>query len=389
MRNIAIIGGGASGIAAAITAAEAGARVTLFEAGKRIGHSILVSGNGRCNWSNATVKPADYTNAEFVARAFSACPPQRVWDWFADLGLLWTEESAGRLYPQANKASSVLDVLRFRLEELGVVVACETPVVNVRPAGSRWAVGLQGGRTEKFDAVLVACGGSIARSLLPDGYCFTKRAPRLCPIRTDRDSVKGLDGVRVKGEAALLRGPEIVAKQSGEIQFRSFGVSGIAIFDLSRFAQVGDTIRLDLLPGTSAPLVADNLIRRIKRFPDRSAEKQMAGMVLPVIAHAVLRQAGLDPAEPLTAGRSVDVARRLKRFEVRVERFEEKSAQVTQGGVAVDQVNPTTMQSLRDDGLYVMGEALDVDGPCGGYNLHWAWTCGLLAGTAAAHAVSR
>ena len=184
MRNIAIIGGGASGIAAAITAAEAGARVTLFEAGKRIGHSILVSGNGRCNWSNATVKPADYTNAEFVARAFSACPPQRVWDWFADLGLLWTEESAGRLYPQANKASSVLDVLRFRLEELGVVVACETPVVNVRPAGSRWAVGLQGGRAERFDAVLVACGGSIARSLLPDGYRFAKPAPRLCPIRT-------------------------------------------------------------------------------------------------------------------------------------------------------------------------------------------------------------
>jgi predicted flavoprotein YhiN len=144
-----------------------------------------------------------------------------------------------------------------------------------------------------------------------------------------------------------------------------------------------------LLPETSAPLIADNLIRRIKRFPDRSAEKQMAGMVLPVVAHAVLRQAGLDPAEPLTLGRSVDVARRLKRFEVRVERFEEKSAQVTQGGVAVEQIDPATMQSLRDSGLYVMGEALDVDGPCGGYNLHWAWTCGLLAGAAAAREASR
>ena len=389
MRNIAIIGGGASGIAAAITAAEAGARVTLFEAGKRIGHSILVSGSGRCNWSNSQVVPQDYNNPAFVGNAFAACPPQRVWDWFADLGLLWTEEAAGRLYPQANKASSVLDVLRFRLEELGVVVACENAVADVRPVGPRWAVSLQGGRTEKFDAVLVACGGSIARSMLPDGYRFTKRAPRLCPIRTDRDMVKGLDGVRVKGGAALLRGPEIVAKQSGEIQFRSFGVSGIAVFDLSRFAQVGDTIRLDLLPETSAPLIADNLIRRIKRFPDRSAEKQMAGMVLPVVAHAVLRKAGLNPAEPLTAGRSVDVARRLKRFEVQVERFEEKSAQVTQGGVAVDQIDPATMQSLRDAGLYVMGEALDVDGPCGGYNLHWAWTCGLLAGAAAAREASR
>jgi len=384
MRDIAIIGGGASGIAAAITAAEAGARVTILEAGKRIGHSILVSGSGRCHWSNATVKPGDYNNGEFVAHAFEACSPQRVWDWFASLGLLWAEEDAGRLYPQANKASSVLDVLRFRLEELGVTVACETPVASVCPSGSRWLVNLQGGRTERFDAVLVACGGSIARSLLPGGYRFAKRAPRLCPIRTDRDSVKGLDGVRVKGEAALMRGSDIVAKQRGEIQFRSFGVSGIAVFDLSRFAQVGDTIRLDFLPEISAPLIADNLIRRIEAFPHRSAERLMTGMVLPAVAHAVLRQAGLNPAEPLTVGRSVDVARRLKRFVVQVERFEEKSAQVSQGGVEVGQFDPTTMESLRDAGLFVMGEALDIDGPCGGYNLHWAWTCGLLAGAAAA-----
>ena len=382
MRNIAIIGGGASGIAAAITAADAGARVTLFEAGKRIGHSILVSGNGRCNWSNSLVNPGDYTNAPFVARAFQACPPQRVWDWFESLGLVSVEESAGRRYPAANKASSVLDVLRFRLEELPVQIACECKAAHLRPAGERWAIEFENGRTECFDAVIVACGGQVAQELLPPGTRFTPRHPRLCPVRTDHDSVKGLDNIRVKGTASLLRGADIVAKERGEIQFRSFGVSGIVVFDLSRHARPGDVIRLDFLPEVSEIMLVDNLVKRAKRFPKRSAEQLLAGMVLPPVARAVLHQAGLDAADALPVERTVDVARRMKRYEVQVERFEEKSAQVTQGGVAVDQVDPATMAMHDAPGLFVTGEALDVDGPCGGYNLHWAWTCGLLAGSA-------
>ena len=384
MRDIAIIGGGASGIAAAVTAAEAGARVTVFEAGKRIGHSILASGNGRCNWSNAGVSPDDYANPAFVAQAFAACPRERVWDWFERLGLVSAEESAGRMYPAANKASSVLDVLRFRLDELGVRIACERTAVKVRPVNGRWAVDFEGGHSERFDAVLVACGGSIARSLLPESYRFAKRARRLCPIRTDRDSVKGLDNIRVKGVASLLRGPEVLDRERGEIQFRSFGVSGIVVFDLSRYAREGDAVQLDFLPDMGVAMVADSLVRRVGDFPKRTAERLLSGMVLPAIARAVLRQAGIDPSGRLSKERTVDVARRLKRYELRVERFEEKSAQVTQGGVEVGQIDPRTMESRIDAGLYVMGEALDVDGPCGGYNLHWAWTCGLLAGTAAA-----
>lgn len=384
MRNIAIIGGGASGIAAAITAADAGAHVTVFEAGKRIGHSILVSGNGRCNWSNSLVKPEDYANAPFVARAFQACPPQQVWDWFEGLGLVSMDESAGRMYPAANKASSVLDVLRFRLDELQVRVACECKAVRLQPAGNRWTVVFENGREERFDAVIVACGGQVAQDLLPQGMRFTRRYPRLCPIRTDHDSVKGLDNIRVKGTASLLRGADIVAKERGEIQFRSFGVSGIVVFDLSRYARPGDVIRLDLIPDISEIMLVDNLVKRAKRFPRRSAEQLLAGMVLPPVARAVLHQAGLDASSSLPVERTVDVARRLKRYEVHVERFEEKSAQVTQGGVAVDQVDPVTMAVHDAPGLFVTGEALDVDGPCGGYNLHWAWTCGLLAGAAAA-----
>lgn len=390
MRDIAIIGGGASGIAAAITAAEAGARVTVFEAGKRIGHSVMVSGNGRCNWSNTRVEPGDYANAAFVARAFAACPPARVWQWFADLGLLSAEED-GRRYPASNKATSVLDVLRFRLDELGVELACERRVASVRPVaagsrGTRWTVELEGGRTERFDAVVVAVGGGIARELLPAGYAFAKRRPRLCPIRTARDSVKGLDGVRVRGSATLVRDGREVAREMGEVQFRTFGVSGIGVFNLSRFARVGDVVRIDLLPGMDEAALAGELEARCVRFPQRPAERLLAGAVLPAVARATLRKAEVDPAAPLACGDAARLAACLKAFELEAQGFEEKSAQVRQGGVEVSQVDPATMESLHDAGLYVLGEALDVDGPCGGYNLHWAWTCGLLAGAAAAKA---
>ena len=388
MRNIAIIGGGASGIAAAITAAECGAQVTLFEAGKRIGRSILVSGNGRCNWSNAGVSARDYSQEPFVAQAFEACPPKQVHQWFSGLGLLSVEESAGKLYPTTNKATSVLDVLRFRLEELGVEVACERRALRVQPAGTpgavRWRVDFEGGHFERFDAVLVACGGGIVRELLPEGFAFAKRKPRLCPIRTDRDAVKGLDGVRVKGAVTLVRDGREIAVERGEVQFRSFGISGIGVFNLSRFAQVGDTLFVDLLPDVDERALADELVSRPTRFPGRNAEQLLAGVVLPAVARAVLRQAHVDAGKPYSAKEAVRVAQRLKRFELHVERFEEKSAQVRQGGVEVDQVNPTTMECLASPGLFVMGEALDVDGPCGGYNLHWAWTCGLLAGACAA-----
>ena len=384
MREIAIVGGGASGIAAAITAAEAGACVTIFEAGKRIGHSILVSGNGRCNWSNAQVEPAAYNDADFVGRAFAACPPQRVWEWFAELGLASVEEDAGRLFPRTNKATSVLDVLRFRLDELGVKVVCECAVKHVAPVGGRVAVELANGRTERFDAVAIACGGAIARGLLPDTYSLAKRAPRLCPIRTDRESAKGLDGVRWKGAAVLERDGAVVAREQGEVQFRSFGVSGIGIFNLSRFAQVGDVVCVDFLPEWEEAALEAELIARCGRFPRRAVEQLLAGLALPPVVRAVCRQEGVDAAHALPEGGAARVARGLKRYEMPVSRFEEKAAQVRQGGVAVNQVDPRTMASRLDAGLYLMGEALDVDGPCGGYNLHWAWTCGLLAGAAMA-----
>ena len=394
MTDIIVIGGGASGIAAAITAADAGARVTLVEAGKRIGHSILASGNGRCNFSNAHVSAQAYWNEPFVQAAFGACPPRRVWEWFARLGLMWSQEEEGRLYPMANKASSVLDVLRFALDERAVRVLCSQRAVRVAHDGAVWQVECEDSTRFTADAVVVACGGQVARKLLPAGCRFMEPSARLCPLRTDAQALKGLDGVRVKARVSLLgacaanagAGLPVKRVEAGEVQFRKDAVSGIVAFDLSRFASVGDVLEVDLLPSVAAGRLEADIARRVKAFPRRNAVELLAGVCLPLVAQAALRTMGLAPTQEASAlaGREGELARALKGMRLPVLGFDAKAAQVRRGGVAVRQVDPATMGYSAAPGLYVTGEALDVDGPCGGYNLHWAWTSGLLAGGCAA-----
>lgn len=390
MRNIAIIGGGASGIAAAIQAAEHGARVCVYEAGKRIGHSILVSGNGRCNFSNSQVDAESYWSAPFVAQAFEACPPRAVWRWLADLGLMWASEDEGRLYPLANKASSVLDVLRFRLDELSVRIECECETRRVVPANSGWQVVLEDGQSTAYDAVIVACGGKVARSLLPEGCRFLALKPLLCPLRTDAAAVKGLDNVRARAAvrlyapAADVEADAPVAQEVGELQFRSYGISGIAAFNLSRWAEEGSRLRVDLLPAVNEAKLAAEIAARQQRWPARPAQEALAGMALPLVIRAVARHAQVDAERPLRPEQAASLAHAFKCYGAQVQGFETKNAQVHRGGVAVNQVDAATMQLKGFSGLHVTGEALDVDGPCGGYNLHWAWTSGLLAGAAAA-----
>ena len=381
-----------------------GGDITLIEAGKRIGHSILASGNGRCNFSNANVAPGYYWNEDFVEHAFSVCDPDRVMRWFSDLGLHWTMESY-RLYPMANKSSSVLDVLRFALEEAGVDVICDCRVLRIIADGAGLVdeVGfpVEGGftvecedRSFHCDAVIVACGGQVTRELLPDGYRFVAQTPRLCPLRTDPEQVKGLDNIRVKATASLISGGSFDAGgdwhvkkvERGEIQFRPFGLSGIAAFNLSRFAEVGDVVELDLLPELPIEHLVGDLASRQDRFCDRTAGQLLAGLVLPRVGQAALRAMGLSSDDPQEAleGRELELANVLKAYWVRIVGFEGQSAQVHRGGVDVRDVDPWSMESHLNEHLFITGEALDVDGPCGGFNLHWAWTTGILAGVKAA-----
>ncbi len=449
---IAVVGGGAAGLAAAIAAAEAcaragrPARVAVYEADERVGRSILATGNGRCNFSNAHPDPALYHNAAHVAAALAAfeervcseraadgacnggalgaasCAPRAagaeeegaaaaqraargvswpvaangVQAFFADHGLCWREESEGRLYPLPNKATAVLDVLRAAATAAGVEERCGTAVEAVEPArsaGGPLTLRLADGRLERADAVIVAAGGSVARTLMPEGVPFRDPEPTLGPLATDTRLVRQLDNIRVRGALELWRGGARAAREEGEVMFRKYGVSGIAAFNLSRLARPGDELAVDFLPAVGARDAAAFLTARARRLAVTfggpvTCEDVLRGLVLAPVGHVLCQAAGLRGEEALDEAAAEVLAPALKGLRLAVEGLGDvRQCQVRRGGVAVEAVDPRTGACRAVPGLYVAGEALDVDAPCGGYNLHWAWASGLLAGWSAAGAV--
>ncbi len=469
MKTIAVIGGGAAGLAAAVCAArearacsaadtreahahfvdnareardDAAVRVVIYEADERVGRSILATGNGRCNFTNAVVDAGVYRNATFVAQTFqqleltaasrgvtasagAACPPSApsapnaVQAFFADLGLEWREEGEGRMYPYANKASSVLDVLRGAALALGVEERCNCEVVSIDPpassggGGSRFTLKLADRSFERADAVILACGGKLARALLPDGFAFTQPEAILGPLATDTGLAKQLDNIRVRGVARLFAGENELACETGEILFRKYGLSGIAIFNLSRFAQAGNVIELDMLPfldsqpsqavdagaqtipGASQAAVPEArscegyVLSRYDRLYELASEKPtcatyLRGLLLPQVARVVAKDAGFDEHDVLERSQAPALLAAFRKLRFTCEGIADpRQCQVHRGGFEVGGFDPCSMESKLVDDLYLVGEALDVDAPCGGYNLHWAWASGMLAGWSA------
>lgn len=401
MGRLAIIGGGAAGLAAAVTAARelrmlgVPGDVAVYEADERVGRSILATGNGRCNFSNARIDAGAYRNAAFVGSALGALTAgsDPVHAFFEDLGLVWREEGEGRLYPLANKATSVLDVLRAASADFGVREACGRRAVRLdvpdRPGG-RFHIRFADGTVGHADAVVLATGGRTVRELLPEGIGFAAARPVLGPLRTATDVVRHLNNLRVRC-AVTLAGPDGApkAREAGELLFRDYGVSGIAVFNLSRFAEPGDRLLVDLLPQMPEGDCAGFLHARRRRLSadgrPLSRETFLRGMLLPAVARAVLEEAGLAPGALLAKRDVPALAAALKAFPLEVRGIgDERQCQVRRGGADVAAFDPRTLEARAVPGLHVVGEALDVDAPCGGYNLHWAWASGILAGRAAA-----
>jgi len=390
--DVAIIGGGAAGLSAAIAAARMGADVVVLEADSRVGRKILASGNGRCNLTNLSISPAAYNQPEFVAPALTAYPYEAISVFFGSMGLLMTADDEGRVYPLTNAAGSVLDVLRMECARLGVDVRCEFEVAHVtRVAGTgEVEVSSPEGTTVLARTAVVTTGGGS--SLLDGmGHTMMPTVPVLGPIRTETAPIRGLSGVRVKCAATLLSGAGgdlaesvALATERGELLFRDYGVSGIMIFDLSRYLECECTLSIDLFPDFTAVELENALERRCAELSWRNLDTLFVGMLHDRVARAVLRAAGVPADASLSAVPRRRLATALKEFRLRVIGMgEAKQAQVTRGGASVDQFDPATMASLREDGLFAAGEVLDIDGRSGGFNLHWAWASGIVAGEAA------
>lgn len=371
-RRVAVIGGGAGGLCAAIAAAEAGAAVTIYERQNRVGKKLLKTGNGRCNLTNENLTPGDYNHPDFVATQLAACDTAALRAFFRRLGLWTVADSEGRVYPRSDTAASVLDVLRLRCAMLGVAEDCGKELVSLRKRGERWRLRFREGEGAECDAVIVAAGGGMDL-LSPLGHSLVPFSPILCPLRTDAAPIKGLSGLRVRGLVRLYRGTKLLCEEAGEVLFRDAGVSGIVILNMSRFASPGCTLSVDLMPELSREELAAAL--KARQTP---REELFTGIFHKRIGEALLRAVPDADAEKLAA--------LIKDYRMSVAgAADTANAQVTRGGASVEEFDPVTLQSRLYDGLYAIGETLDVDGRCGGYNLHWAFASGLTAGRSAGH----
>lgn len=392
--DILIIGGGASGLAAAIEAArtDPAKTVTVLEHLPKAGKKILATGNGRCNLGNLNAASHPYTNRKFAQPVIEEYGTQSLIDFFKSMGLYTRADSEGRLYPLSNSAASVLDALRFECERLNVKIICEEKATKIKKADGGFTV------NEKYQAkkVIVATGGKSAPSQGSDGsgypllkslgHSLTPLNPSLVQIKTDTAHIKALKGVRAKAKLMLSTGDS----SEGEILFTDYGISGIAAMDLSRFIKQDKkaVISLDLLPDFTEDEAKEIITRISKHNPAISADSMLGGIIHKAIGTAAIKASlGFLPktAGEISGKQAAVIAATLKDFRLNVTGTKGfNDAQVTSGGADIKEFDNRTMMSKKVSNLFACGEVLDVDGACGGFNLAWAFASGRLAGRSAA-----
>lgn len=400
-RRVLIIGGGASGLMAAITAARRGARVTVLERQPQVGRKLLSTGNGRCNLSNEQQDLSCYRcdTPDFPAQALSLFGLPKTLEFFRELGI-YVKSRKGYLYPCSDQAASVAEALRMEAEHLGVRLSCNAKILELGKAEGIFFAKTPGW-TYEAESLILACGSQAAEGGSFDGYQYARQfghgirrpLPALVPLKAGRDWPGQLAGIRVEASVSLYGGRKLLAENTGEVQLTSYGISGIPVFQVSRYAaralERREAVRAELrfLPSFSKRQLGE-LLRELKsRNSYKRAEVFIAGLLPGKLIPVLLRRAGIQkgcPAGDITEEQVENLIRELCTFQIPITDTRDFSqAQICTGGVDVREVAPETMESRLLPGLYFAGELLDVDGACGGYNLQWAWTSGYLAGCAA------
>ena len=397
---IGIIGAGASGMAAALAAAEnPNVQVELFERQARVGRKLQATGNGRCNLTNLGAAKGGYHGEDpaFVQAAIAAMDPEATCAWFRGMGLFTVAEENGRVYPYSDHANSVVDVLRLELEKPNIRLHTGAEVKRLQKCDDGFMI-----TTEKKNVcchkVIVACGGlagtklggSMAgyKLLSKLGHRSTKLRPALVQLKTGWGGIVGLKGVRANCRVQILHDGQCFSQSTGEVQFTDYGISGPVIFEVSRgvCGSNGQWVaKMDFLPHVSCEELQQELIRRRKN--SQPMEELLTGILHNRLGRVLTRAAGIrerQQIEELTDDALLAVSHTVKGFELELtEPMGMDNAQVTAGGVMTGDFDPETMESKLVAGLYACGEVLDIDGDCGGYNLQWAWSSGRLAGMSA------
>lgn len=404
MRHVAVIGGGAAGMMAAITAAREGVKVTILEHKDRIGKKILSTGNGRCNFTNTYQTPACYRsdNRDFAWNIIQKFNVEKTISFFKELGI-YPKDRNGYLYPYSDQAAAILEVLQIEIAKLNICVMTEINVLDIQPVKRGIRVTTDK-KTITVDSVILACGSKAAPVTGSDGsgYQLAKLLghrivpvlPALVQLRCAEKFYKSISGVRVQGTVEIYADDISLASDTGEIQLTNYGISGIPVFQVSRYVakaiyqKQSVTAVLNFMPDMNKDEFLSFLQERITLCPHKTLDEFFTGIFPKKLCELWIRLSRL-PKEMRVfdlSGEQLEklvlLIQHLRTHITETNAFEQ--AQICCGGVDTTEINPDTLESNYVPGIYFAGELLDVDGICGGYNLQWAWSSGFVAGREAA-----
>ena len=403
MKNdVIIIGGGAAGLCAAVALKKKSPRlpVRLLEAMPRVGKKLALTGNGRCNITNRDIEPGRYhgKNPEFCRYALEKYSGYETECFFSGIGVSFSYEGE-KAYPSSFQAASVVDCLRFAADEVGVIVMTETKVTKIQTSGGLFKV-IAGNMNFMAENVIVAagllsggdrlgCDGEMLELLKKAGFKAVKLKPAIVQLKTGTDTVKQLKGIKTDALVTLEKDGKTLKSDFGEVLFCDYGLSGPPVLQVSGALPenpAGCTVSLDLYPDISAEELADILFKRAKNLGARQLDEFFTGMLNKRLGQVILKAAGLklsDYVSSLDSGSVLKTADVLKKFRFNVTGTTGfLNSQVTSGGIDTSQFDSKTMMSRECPGLYAIGEILDIDGDCGGFNLQWAWSSALCAADA-------
>ncbi|TDA68452.1 NAD(P)/FAD-dependent oxidoreductase [Sulfuricurvum sp. IAE1] len=401
MNTIAIIGGGASGLMAALFAARGGAAVTVYEHNGSVGKKILASGNGRCNIINTTASAADYAGEDpsFVTYALKQLSFGYFEKLCLSLGLLLDVREDGRCYPLSNEAKSVLIALKSAVTGAGALILTESAVTAISKEESGFVVTSAAGR-QRYDKVLIATGSEAAPQLgaTADGHTLAKAFgheviptyPSLVQFHLSSKHAPKMAGVKTVAEVTLVIDGKSDARITGDILFTSYGISGLAILDISQRGSYAlsrkrrVSIALNLLPRFERHELAEAIEKLFAAVPAQNVQNALYGLLPAKLVTYLLEDARIALSTPVSALNPKQIKQLAHligdwRFDV-TDTHGFKHAEVSGGGVSTAQVNPKTMESKMVEGLYFAGEVLDIVGRRGGFNFHFAWASGMIAG---------
>ena len=396
--DVAVIGGGAGGLffTALYSQLHKDHSIAVIEKNQRVGKKLLVTGNGRCNLTNLNIQPQNYHGsfAYKLCDILDIFPTEKLLEIFKGMGLITRVDECGRVYPKSNQASSVLDVLRYNCEKENVNFFFEEKVIKTEKKNNVFIV-----TTDKSvitcKKLVIASGGAAAPKAGGDksgyellkslGHTIIKPSPALCPVSIKSDLIKSLKGIRVQGEIALMSNDKQIALESGEIQFGDNALSGICVFNLSQYVEKDKKYKLSLrlMPENEFKDIVGILTNNRQVFSKLDSENLMTGIFHKRISQALMKTAGIPFNKKVSDINDKEIkslARIINCFDFDVSGLSDFSnAQVTKGGVKGKEVITFTMGSKKTQGLYIIGEALDCNGDCGGFNLHFAFATAYIA----------